>query len=366
MAANSEPTSEKYHVIVINPGSTSTKLARYLVSAGGERHGEVSELDSASIPAPKPEADDELAADLERRLGAVLEYAAAGPCPDCVAARGGMVRPVPAGSYVVTQHMIDDLLGCRFGRHASNLGAPLAAAAAERYRCPAIIADPVGVDEFEEVARLSGWSGIERKSFSHALNLRACARRAAAALDLPFDRARFIGAHLGGGVSVAAIDGGRIIDVNNSNEGGPFTPQRTGSLPVLQLVDLCCSGEFADAESLKRRLTNEGGLVSYLGTSSVEEVLRRIDSGDERAAFVLEAMIYQIAKEIGATAAVLRGRVDAIFLTGGFARERIVEELSKRVGWIAKMLVYPGEGEMVALAEAAARILLGVEEAKEY
>ena len=353
--------SRGFTVLVINPGSTSTKVALF---AGGGGSG-IAEIRSQSFEVD-PSTGADSAGGLRLRSERIDEFLSGVTGLDCVAARGGMVRPIPCGVYRVNRAMIEDLLAGRYGEHPSNLGAPLAAGVGDAYGCPAIVADPVGVDEFLPEARLSGLSGIERKSFSHALNLRATARRAAVEIRGDFAESRFIGVHLGGGISVAAMVGGRIIDVNNSNEGGPFTPQRTGTLPVLQLVDLCFSGEFRGAEELKRRLTSEGGLVSYLGTDSVQEVIGRIDGGDPRAKAVMDAMVYQIGKEIGAMAAVLSGRVDRIVLTGGFARSPVSDWISERISWIAPVLVYPGEGEMTALAEAAVRFLSGVEEVREY
>ena len=344
---------EAYSILVINPGSTSTKAAIY----GG--CAELHEIKSAALPA-------DLMAPAAERLDAIDKLLADVEAIDCVAARGGMVRPLPSGIYEINQSMIDDLESCVYGSHASNLGAVLAREIANKYACPAIIADPVGVEEFKEMARFSGLRGIERKSFSHALNIRATARRAADECGLEFRESKFVVAHLGGGISVAAVEGGKIIDVNNSNEGGPFTPQRTGTLPVLQLVDLCYSGEYRHADDLKRMLTTEGGLSSYLGTDSVREVLRRIDGGDDYARRVLHAMVYQMGKEIGAMASVLRGRVDAVLLTGGFARPPVTDWLSAIVDWIAPVRVFPGEHEMTALAAAALRFLTGVETLRRY
>ncbi len=356
------PKRTETTILVVNPGSTSTKLALYTGPPGA---AEVHESRAATLPAP-PTRPGDLRAELRAREAGVIEFARAAGSIDCVAARGGLVKPVPAGSYPVTRGMVDDLLLCRYGRHASNLGAPLASIVAERYACPAIITDPVGVDELDDVARYSGLREIERKSFSHALNLRAVARRAADAAGTPFDRSRLVGVHLGGGISVASMVGGKIVDVNDSNEGGPFTPQRTGSLPVLQLVDLCFCGAYADAEALKTLLTTKGGLASYIGTSSVKEALGRIEAGDLDAERVMRAMVYQIAKEIGAAAAALDGRLDAVFLTGGFARPPVAGWIEERVDWIAPVMVFPGEGEMQALAEAALRFLRGEERLREY
>lgn len=341
-------------ILVINPGSTSTKVA--LFAASGRPHEPLRELRS----------DIQSVEESSTRLAGILEFLGDAAAVACVAARGGMVRPLAAGTYLVNDSMIADLTSCKYGDHPSNLGAPLARAVAERYNCPAIIADPVGVDELRPEARLSGLAGIERKSFSHALNLRASARKTAAAIGKEFEKARFVGVHLGGGISVAAIDAGRIVDVNNSNEGGPFTPQRTGTLPVLQLVDLCFSGTFVSADELKNHITRKGGLTSYLGTDSVEEILGRIKAGDDQAQRVMQGMVYQIGKEIGGMAAALGGSLDAVFLTGGFGREPVAGWIRGYVEWIAPVLVFPGEGEMVALAEAAVRYLSGYEKALRY
>ena len=354
-------SGEARTVFVVNPGSTSTKLALY--ESAAPRNSNLEEIVSEVLPSARATS---LEMDLEARASAIYEYVDRIDRIDCVAARGGLVRPVSAGSYFVNDSMIDDLISCRYGRHASNLGAPLAKALAERFGCRAIIADPVAVDGFTEVARFSGIEGIVRKSFSHALNLRAVARRAASDIGKGFSECRFVGVHLGGGISVAAIVGGRIVDVNDSSEGGPFTPQRTGGLPVLQLVDLCFSGEFRSAEELKAKLNGAGGLSSYLGTSSVIEALQRAASGDTRAKLVVDAMVYQIVKEIGATAAVLDGNLDAVFLTGGFARDPISQTIGDRINWIGPVLIYPGEGEMLALAEAAFRYIRGEETPFEY
>ena len=352
-----------YTIFVINPGSTSTKLAFYDGSLSADESVEPVERSVESVPCT---AESDMRQDLENRGAIVQEYASSTETIDIVAARGGLVAPVTSGTFRVNERMIDDLISCRYGRHASNLGAPLAATIAQRYGCPAIIADPVGVDEFPGIARFSGWKEIERRSFSHALNLRAGARRAAAQIGVEFERGRFIGIHLGGGISVAAIDGGKIIDVNNSNEDGPFTPQRTGGLPVLQLVDLCFSGKHADAEEVKRQLVTVGGLVSYLGTDDVREILDRIESGDADAKLVVDAMLYQIAKEAGAMASVLEGKIHGVFLTGGFARQPISMWLCQRLGWLGRVIVYPGEGEMEALAQAGLRVLQGGETVRDY
>ena len=345
-------------ILVVNPGSTSTKVSLFRLLEGN-----LTEMDRVSVDVPSV---TEPGRALETRLPGIREFASRYRSVDCVVGRGGLLRPLSAGIYRVSETMIEELLGAVNGWHASNLGAPIADAIAQEHQCPAIVVDPVVVDEFTEVARISGLAGIERRSRSHALNLRAVSRRASNHLGKRFEECRFIGVHLGGGISVAAILDGRIVDVNDSNEGGPFSPQRTGSLPILQLIDLCFSGDFGSAEEVKQRVTTAGGLVSYLGTDSVEETIQRVEDGDVDAEKFLRAMAYQIAKEIGATAAVLCGKVDAIIFTGGFARSPVIDWISERVDWIAQILEYPGEMEMLALAEAAARMLDGIEESRLY
>ena len=348
-------------ILVINPGSTSTKTAIFdsQAAGGGPAAGE--------RKAPAERVGEAITAEGDRLAGLIIFLDRHQISRiDCIAARGGLVRPVSAGIYPVNQRMLADLERNRYGTHASNLGATLADAVAKRYGCPAVIADPVGVDEFWPPARFSGYPGIERRSRSHALNIRATARRAACELAKPLHELNAVVVHLGGGISVASMREGRIVDVNDSSEGGPFTPQRAGTLPVLQLVELCYSGRFESAAALIDELTRRAGLNGYLGTDDGQEIIRRIAEGDSRSVEVMQAMAYQIAKEIGAAAAALSGRVDAIIVTGGLARPPLLEWILDRVGWIAPCTVYPGESEMLALAEAADRFLQGEEEAKEY
>ena len=363
---------DKPLILVINPGSTSTKVALFAAVFDGDPvlpRGRqfVQELASENVEG-QGEPGFDVASQLSSRTGGVVEFLRRQSVSvlACVAGRGGMVRPLAAGIYEVNERMANDLESCRYGAHASNLGALIARDVAREFGCPAIIADPVGVDELADTARISGYPGIERKSFSHALSIRAAARRAAATAGIRMDDASFVVAHLGGGISVAAVKNGRIIDVNNSNEGGPFTPQRAGTLPILQLIDLCFSGVFRDAESLKTELTTKAGLTAYLGTDDARQIISRIQSGDQDAERIFKAMAYQISKQIGAMAAVLRGGIDAVVLTGGLARLPLLDWIQEYTAWIGKSVVFPGELEMEALAEAAARYLAGTEEAKRY
>jgi butyrate kinase len=237
---------------------------------------------------------------------------------------------------------------------------------AERAGIPGFTVDPVAVDEFDDIARISGLAEVQRQSLSHALNIKAVARRAAADLGQRYQDLNLVVAHLGGGISVTAHRGGRMVDVNNALDAGPFAPERSGTLPLTDLIELCYSGRFS-REGLKKHLVGEGGLVSHLGTNSTIEVEKRIAAGDSKALLVSQAMAYQIAKEIGAMATVLHGQVDAVVLTGGVAHWKgLVEWVCARVAFIAPVMVYPGEDEMLALAEGALRVLRGEEEARSY
>jgi butyrate kinase len=284
-----------------------------------------------------------------------------------VVARGGALKPIAGGTYSVNDEMIADLKESRYGRHASNLGASLANAIAGPLAIPAFIVDPVAVDELQPLARYSGLPELPRRSVFHALNQKAVARVAARDLGTKYDQINLIVAHMGGGISVGVHVRGRVIDVNNGLDGeGPLSPERAGTLPVGDLIKLCFSGQYT-MDEMYRRAVGRGGLVAYLGTNDVREIEKRIDTGDKEAAEILEAMAYQVAKEIGALVAVVAGDVDAIVLTGGLAySERFVGWIRKRVESFARVMVYPGEDEMRALVEGALRVLRGEEAPREY
>ena len=305
--------------------------------------------------------DEELARFGGRPMVARLEYRVemiaqaleeagyAGDGLAAVAGRGGLLPPIPCGTYLVDEAMVEELHRARRGEHASNLGALLALRFAEAAGVNAYIVDPVTVDEWQECARLSGSPLIERSSIGHALNTRPW-RGGMRANRPQYETLRLIVAHMGSGITVSAHREGRMID-SNTIEEGPFGPDRTGGLPVRALIKLCFSGRFAQKE-IDHQVFGDGGLFAYLGTRDLEEVERRIDAGDCEAARVLEAMVYQIAKEAGAMAAVLEGKVDAVLLTGGMAHSpRVVERLHGYLEWIAPVRVYPGEDELQALAE---------------
>jgi butyrate kinase len=354
-------------ILVINPGSTSTKLSYFagdVEAARGRIEHPMDEL--GSFP--------DIPSQLEYRLGIVEGFIKTNGIEekklDAIAARGGLMKPVRSGTYRINQAMVDDLVRSkgRWGReHASNLGAMLARRLSEKLGVPAFTSDPVTVDEMSEVARVSGVPEIKRKSHLHALNIKAVLGRACRDLGVEVSVSGFVIAHVGGGVSIAAVKGGAIVDVNNALLGmGPFGPARAGALPIGDLVEMAFSGRY-DREGLERKLVYESGLTGYLGTSDVREVERRVLSGDALADTVYRAMAYQTSKEIGAMAAALSGRVDAVLLTGGVANSSMFTDmLAAMVAFIAPVRVYPGEFEMEALAEHARAVLAGEEEVLEY
>ena len=354
-------------VLAINPGTTSTKFGIFT------RAGEV-------LTRNIHHGDDEILRFKGRPMLDRFEYraeliekalAAAGFTPkgqgaerwEAVAGRGGMLPPMECGTYLVDDAMVAELRAARRGEHASNLGAVLALRFAKAAGVNAYIVDPVTVEEWQPCARLSGSPLVERSFIGHALNTRAVAKRYARGLGRSYASLRLIVIHMGSGITVSAHREGRMID-SNSIEEGPFGPDRTGSLPVRALIKLCCSGAMSEKE-LDRHVFGDGGMFAYLGTRDLIEVERRMDTGDQEAAAVFEATIYQIGKEAGAMAAVLAGKVDAVLVTGGMAHsERAVERLCGYVEWIAPVKIYPGEDELRALAEGVFRVLDGEEEAK--
>lgn len=351
-------------LLVINPGATSTKLAVY--------RDERPELET-SIAHSRAELAcfGSICDQFYFRKNLILSFLAENRIePDTLSAvvgRGGLLRPLAGGTYRITEPMVQDLRDGVSGQHASNLGGIIAWEISRELGIPGFIVDPVVVDELTPHARLSGHPELPRVSIFHALNQKAVARRAAAELGKPYGKCRLIVVHMGSGVSAGAHRDGRVIDVNNALDGeGPFSPERSGGLPAGALVRLCFSGKYEEHE-IRRMITGGGGLVAYLGTNDAREVVRRIEAGDREARLVFESMAYQIAKEIGALSTVLEGRVDAIVLSGGLAcSEPLVELIGSRVSFIARLLVYPGEDEMTALAQGALRVLSGREAAKEY
>jgi butyrate kinase len=350
-------------VLAVNPGAGSTKLALY---RGDTREREARLDHPELLTRGAGRCWDELPA----RLASVERFLAeAGVAPGGLAAvvgRGGLLPPVPAGTFEVDAAMLADLERAGHGDHASNLGAPLARVLADRHGGLALVVDPVAVDELEPAARITGLPGVERRSFTHALNIRAVARRHAATLGRPLSALRLVVAHLGTGISLAALRDGRMVDVVNPQDEGPMSGDRAGAVPATALLELCFA-PGADRGALRRRLFGDGGLFGHLGTRDVREALRRAEAGDARAALLLEALSLQVAKAVGGLAAALEGRVDAVLLTGGLAHlPAVVEPLRRRVAFVGPVVVLPGEDELRALAEGALRVLRGEEPALRY
>jgi butyrate kinase len=355
-----------YRVLAINPGSTSTKIAVYDDSTP------VFEKTLRHDPEELNQFGD-LFNQTDFRKALVMEAMEENNVHpqslNAVVGRGGLVRPVSGGTWKVNEAMLRDLKDITiWGRsHASNLGAFLAKAVAEPLGIPYFIVDPVATDEMEDIARLAGIPEIEHKSLFHALNIRYICRLLAEKLGKNLNEVNFIGVHMGGGISVAAIKNGRVVDVNNALLGtGPFSPQRAGSLPIGDLIEMCYSGKYTKKE-LTTYLSKGAGLIAYLGTDSGIEVGKRVAEGDQKAKLVLDAMCYRISKEIGSCSAVLAGKVDGIYLSGGLAyNDYIVNFIKEHTKFIAPIYIYPGEKEMEALCQGGIRVLNGTEEAKEY
>ena len=285
-----------------------------------------------------------------------------------IVGRGGLIKPIKSGVYAVNDRMKEDLLSSPFGEHASNLGGLIADDIAQSLPdAKAYIADPVVVDEFEDLARISGHPLFNRVSIFHALNQKAVARSHAKSIMKEYENLNLIVVHLGGGVSVGAHKKGKVIDVNQALDGdGPFSPERSGTLPTGALAKLCFSGKYTMIQIFKM-IKGEGGMVAYLGTNSAYEVEQRMMNGDKKAQLIFEAMAYQVAKEVGAMSTVLKGNVDAILITGGIAHSKwFVNQISERVYKIAPIHVYPGEDEMQALAHAGLMVINGETVALEY
>ena len=350
-------------MLVINPGSTSTKFGVFTrngpewLGAFSHPDQELAKFRGMSALAQLEYRAAPLAAALKAAGYDLKQFAA-------TAGRGGLLPPMECGTYRVDNEMLEELRMARRGEHACNLGAVLALKFASIAGVEAYIVDPVTVDEWQDNARVSGHPLVPRSCIGHALNTKAVARRFAAETGRTYGSLRLVVAHMGSGITVSAHRGGRMID-NNTPEEGPLGPDRTGWLPVQGLIRLCCSGTY-NAKQLGRMVFGEGGLFAYLGTRDLREVERRIEVGDREAEVVHDAMLYQIAKEAGAMAAVLEGKVDAVLLTGGMAHsERVVTRLRAYLGWIAPIRVYAGEDELRALADGVFRVLDGREPAKQ-
>ncbi len=351
-------------ILAINPGSTSTKIAIY---------------DNETLTYKKSiKHSNELISSFDRvfdqyqfRKQAILDILDEAKINlesfDAIVGRGGMLKPIEGGTYIVNQVMIDYIKEAPRGEHASNLGCVLAKELADQINVKAFIVDPVAVDEMEDIARFTGMPEIKRQSLFHALNQKAVSLKAAEKLNKKYTELNLIVTHLGGGISVGAHRLGKVIDVNNALDGdGPMSPERSGGVPIGPLYKMAMSGQYTLKE-IKRKNYGNGGMVAYLGTNDGFEIEKRIKEGDEFAKFILEVMCYQIAKEIGSASTVLKGQVDAIVLTGGLAYDKmIIDLITERVSFIADILVFPGEDEMEALAYGGLRVLRGQENAKVY
>ncbi|MBC1673909.1 butyrate kinase [Listeria welshimeri] len=353
-----------FDVLTINPGSTSTKLAVYqgdkVLFEETVRHRMQEFADFNNV-----QEQFDFRWQVLRRVIDAFGYDVNNL--DAVVGRGGLLRPVAGGTYMVTEKMLADLKTNKYGEHASNLGAMLAKKLADTLDIPSFIVDPVVVDEMLPIARFSGNELIARKSIFHALNHKAAGRKIAKKLGSDYEKLNFVIAHLGGGISVAAHRQGKAVDVNNALDGdGPFSPERSGSLPMNDFLEACFSGKWNKRE-LHDLIIGRGGMISYLGTNSMLEVEAKVKAGDEKAIQAFDAMAYQVSKEIGACSTVLHGKIDAIILTGGLARSDIfTSKIIEQTNWIASVIIEPGEDELEALNSGVQRVLAGLEKEKLY
>jgi len=354
--------TKEYDLLVINIGSTSTKVA--LVRGRKVVVKNTIEYTRSELDQYADQSDQ-----LPRRKEDLLLFVNQNDIDlrkiELIISRGGLGKPGPAGCYEINEAMCCDLMTAKYGKHASALGPAIAFDIAREYGIQAIVIDPPSTDELQPVARISGLPEIERRSGFHALNQKAAARKAATQIGRRYEKLNFVVAHMGGGITIGAHRRGRVIDCTHGLAEGPFTPERSGSLPTMALVDLAFSG--LTKKELQSKLVGQGGLSAYLGISDAQKVESMIKEGHDNARLVYQAMAYQIAKDIGAMAVVLKGDVDGIVLTGGLACSKMLTEWIK--GWInflAPIFVYPGEDEIMSMAEGALRVLTGEEAVKKY
>ena len=355
-----------YRILVINPGSTSTKIAvfqddneifnRTIKHSPEQLTGYTKVIDQYEFRRKIIEEQ------LKENNIDLRSF-------DSVVGIGGLTRPVESGTYIINKKMLDDLADKSIWgmSHASALGAYIAKSISDELNIPAFIVDPISVNEFDDIARISGVVEIERKCLSHALNIKAVGRELAQTLCKDFNECNFIAAHLGGGITISPLRKGRIIDANNAMLGmGPFSPQRAGALPIGGVIDLCFSGKYTKKE-LERKFVKESGFIAYLGTDDGIAIVKEIEKNNKKFITIVQAMAYQIAKEVGACATVLKGKVDAIYYTGGLANNKyLMKWIKERTEFIAPIYIYPGEKEMYAMAQGVIRVLKGEEQAKEY
>lgn len=350
--------------LIINPGSTSTKIGVFedetLLFEETLRHS-TEEISQYATIFDQKDFRKKIITDLLKEKNFDVNTL------NMVVGRGGMLKPIPGGTYAVTDDLLEDLKVGVQGQHASNLGGILAREIADSIGVPSYIVDPVVVDELSPVARYSGMAEIPRGSIFHALNQKAVAKRYAAEIGKPYESLRLIVVHMGGGVSVGAHEDGKVVDVFSAFDGdGAFSPERAGGVPCGALVKLCFSGKYTEKE-IYAKLIGKGGFNAYCGTNDMRDVEKMVQGGDKKAEEVREAFITQVAKDIGSMSCVLQGKVDQIVVTGGIAYDKVVVGgLQEKAGWIAPMTVYPGEDELLALVQGGLRILRGEEELKVY
>lgn len=351
------------YLLVINPGGTSTKVAVY------EDKKEVLKKNITHTGEDLkqfPHVFDEYEYRKNMIVDVLKEESFSLDQFDCVVGRGGLMKAIPGGTYRVNDRMVEDLKNAINGEHASNLGAVIARNIGDEIGVPSFVVDPVSVDEMIPEARITGISDLEKFSWFHALNHKAVSRKVAEDMGGKYEDFNFIVAHLGSGISIVAHEKGKMIDGSGGRTDGPFSPERSGGLLAYQLIELCYSGKYT-REQMVRKVSAEGGMYDYLGTKDAREVEERAANGDEKAKLILDAFIYQVAKEIALYGASLKGKVDRVIFTGGIAySEKIVHDVYEKVAYLAPKAVVPGEMEMEALALGALRVLSGEEEAKEY
>jgi len=354
-----------YHILAINPGSTSTKITVF------EDEKILKEV-TLDHPIEEIAKYDHIMDQLDFRMEVILNWLKENDFDintlDAVSGRGGLVKAIPGGTYEVNETLVEDLKTAVNGEHASNLGGVLARRIADMVGARAFIVDPPCVDDFDDVSRISGMPDIQRISKFHALNHRAVAREYAKSVGKKYEDLNLVIAHMGGGCSVAAHRNGKAVDCYNGLDGdGAFSPTRSGGIPSGDLIRLCYSGKYPTVDDMMKRCVGNAGIVAYLGTNDMREVNKMIADGNKKAELIKNAFVHQVARDIGAMSAVLNGKVDQIILTGGIAHGKdITDAIAAKTDWIAPVTVIPGEREMAALAQGALRVISGEEEAKIY
>lgn len=351
------------NILVINPGGTSTKIS---VFRGRE------EVFKKNISHTQEDLNNcnTVFEQYEYRKNLIINTLKENNFPistfNCVVGRGGLMKPISGGTYAVNDRMLEDLRNAINGEHASNLGSVLAKNIGDEIGAPSFVVDPVSVDEFQDISRITGLSDIEKASWLHSLNHKAVCRKVAEKMGGKYEEYNFIVAHLGSGISIVPHNRGRMIDGSGGRSDGPFSPERSGGILTYPLIKLCYSGKYTEAEMVNK-VSNIGGMYDYLGTKDMIEIEERIKNGDAKAKLIMDAFIYQVAKEISMYGASLYGEVDKIILTGGIAHSELVtKEVTKRVSYLAPVEIIPGEMEMEALALGALRVLSGQEDEKIY